>query len=139
MKHGQIVKFNGELGEAVTDNNRFYFHPVNYGNYTCSNLQEITEETIEPITFDEKILYIQRNFKWGPVVKTHTIGEYQIIEYISNDVVRFYTYINFNSCNTSYTSLDAALIGVIATNGLDAYESRYATTCILRILKKPGW
>ena len=141
MEYDQIVKSNGVLGRVVTGDNKFYFHPAEKrGNYSCSQLDRITEETVEPITFEEKIQCIEQEFHWGSVIKTHDIGEYQIIEYIGNKgLVCFSPYVNFKCCHTSYTSLDIALIGVITGNSLEVNDARYATTCILRILKKPEW
>ncbi len=139
MEYGQIVKFNGGLGEVVTDNGKFYFLPVNYGQYTCSRLEEITDATVEPATFEEKIRFIEYDFGWGTVVKTHTIGEYQIIEYVNKEIHHFSSYVNFKSCHTSNSSLEAALINAISINSIEVNEARYATTCILRILKKQDW
>lgn len=140
MEYGQIVKFNGVVGRVVTDKEKFYFHPATEsGRYIISQLHQITDETIEPIDFQDKILCIEHEFNWGPVIKTHVIGDYQIIEYMDNGEIKFSPHINFRSCHTTYTSLDIALIGAIANNSLEINEAIYATICILRILKKPEW
>lgn len=141
MEYGQIVKFNGVLGRAVKEDDKFYFLPaLKTGNYSYSQLDRITDETIEPITLGSKVLCIEQEFNWGPILKTHVIGEYQIIEYMDkDDTIRFHPYLNFKSSHAAYTSLDTALIGIIAANNLEVNEARYATNCILRILKKPEW
>ncbi len=141
MEYDQIVKFNGVLGRVIPDGDKFYFLPArHYGNYSCSQLDRITEETVEPATFEEKIQYIRQNFSWGDVIQVHIISEYQIIEHMDTDgVIRFHPYINFRDYHNTYSSLDIALIGVIAGNSLKVNEARYATTCILRILKKQEW
>ena len=137
MEYDQIVNFNGEIGKVVTDEGKFYFLPVRYGSYSCSNLEEITDEVVAPASFEEKIQYIRQNFSWGDVIQVHIIGEYQIIEHMDTDgVIRFHPYINFRDYHNTYSSLDIALIGIITGNSLEVNEARYATTCILRILKK---
>ncbi|MFA7157467.1 MAG: hypothetical protein WC123_07250 [Bacilli bacterium] len=140
MEYGQIVKFNGVVGRVVTNNNNFYFHPAAKAcRYSISQLHQITDDTIEPVNLEDKILCIELEFNWGIVIKTHVIGEYQIIEYTDKGEIRFHPYINFKSLYAAFTSLDTALIGIIAANSLEVNEARYATTCILRILKKPEW
>jgi len=139
MNYGDIVSFNGALGEVVTGDKRFFFHPVNYGQYNCYNLQEITADTVKPATFEEKVHYIELEFDWGQVIKTHIIGNYQIIESTHEGKIRFLPYINFKNCHTSFSSLDNALIGVIAENSIEKNEARYAITFILKMLNKPDW
>jgi len=139
MEYGQIVNFNGVLGKVVTDEGKFYFNPANGGHYSCSRLEEITDETAIPATFQEKIRYIREDFPWGNIIEIHHIGEYQIIEHMDKGEVRFCPYINFSSCNSSHSSIDTALIGAITKNSIEANEARYATTFILRMLQKPKW
>ena len=138
MKYGDIVKFKGELGEVVVENDKFYFHPVNYGCYSCSNLTEIIDSDLDPITEGEKVCFLELEFSWGSVVKTHCIGDYQILEhrnkFLYKDKTSFHAYINFKDTNCSYSSLDEALIGAIAQNNLEVNEARYATRFILKML-----
>jgi len=139
MKYGDIVKFNGVLGEVVTGGDKFFFRPVKYGQYSCRDLQEITVDTVEPATFEEKVHFIEQEFGWGRVIKTHVIGNYQIIEYNDQEKTRFNPFINFKNCHTSFISLDNALIGVIAENSIEKNEARYAITFILKMLNKSEW
>ena len=60
-------------------------------------------------------------FTWGELIKIHTIGEYDIIEYFDKDedgkttiTIQFHLYVfNEDTCR-SYDSLDEALLGAIA-------------------------
>lgn len=138
MKYGEIVKYNGELGKLVTEDKKFYFLPVNYGGYYCSNLEEVTENNIEETTIEEKIHFNEMEFSWGTVVKTHCIGKYQIIEYKDDrdNSICYSIYINFKGIGCSYNTLDTALIGVIAHNSLEVNTAHYATSFILKMLNK---
>jgi hypothetical protein len=134
MKYGDIIKLNGILGKVVTGDKKFYFHPINYGNYYCSDLEEITDDTIEQTTNEEKIKFIEDTYVWGSVVKTHCIGEYQIIEYLDrNNEVSYNPYINFEDNGCSYSSLDAALIGVIARNKIEVNSANHAIGFIFKM------
>lgn len=74
-----------------------------------------------------------RDFPWGEIVKTHEIGEYQIVEYIGGEAWRstagktmFDPYVNGEPVRVAHFSLDDALIGAIAhkrgeTRGTAAY------------------
>jgi hypothetical protein len=53
-------------------------------------------------------------FVWGNVVKNHAVGEYNIIEFVRDGEHLFHAYIGGKDTNHSFTSLDAALVGVIA-------------------------
>jgi hypothetical protein len=67
-----------------------------------------------------------KDFPWGKVAHVHEVGEYQIVEYHPrvavgctltkelHDHTEFHPYINGKNTSTSYRSLDAALVGVIA-------------------------
>jgi len=134
MKYGAIVKHNDQLGELVTEDGKFYFHPVKYGNYYCSDLTEATEENIQETSHEEKIEYLKQEFPWGEIIKVHTIGEYIIFEYISgydfknegNTVIMFHAYMNYKNISRSYHSLDSCLIGTLA-HKYDGANSQAAT------------
>lgn len=138
MKYGDIVKFNNNLGELVTDDKgNFLFHPMGFGNYSYCELGIVTESDITEPTFDEKIQYINGEFVWGIIVKIHCIGDYQIIEYTDgkDKEDKFHVYINFQDTSSSYSTLDNALIGAITQNKLEANEARWASSFIQKMLK----
>ena len=70
------------------------------------------------------------DFRWGKIIERHHIGEYEFIEHIPNQASNvsdedyeaeggtnqrhFSALINGRSIGRSYTSLDAALVGVVA-------------------------
>jgi len=122
LKYGAIVKHNDQLGELVTEDGKFYFHPVKYGNYYCSDLTEATEENIQETSHDEKVEYLKQEFPWGEVTKVHNIGEYVIFEYISGydlrnegkTVIAFHAYMDYQNISCSYETLDSCLIGTLA-------------------------
>ncbi len=63
---------------------------------------------------EEKLDLIRREYHWGKVVEIHCVGEYQIVEAIKDDgKVHYHGYINYKDTNTSYSSLDSALVGCI--------------------------
>lgn len=116
MKSGDIVIYRGEVGTVVTDyDNRevMRFLPCNYGTYSTSRLKAITEDDVREATHDEKIDLIEREYHWGEVVKIHCVGEYQIVEAIKDQKMHYHGYINYKDTNTSYYSLDSALVGCI--------------------------
>ena len=68
------------------------------------------------------------NFAWGKVVKVHSIGDIDIIEYfdrmrkgstitkeIDYNTKCFHPYLKGKDTNNSYESLDQAIIGVLCT------------------------
>ena len=132
MKINEIVRFNGQLGTIVDDYDNkdiFKFLPVNYGRNFSKDLETITEETIEPASFEDKLLYLKKGFNWGKIIKIQAIGDYQIIEYISCSSGKgepsFHSYVDFKDTNHSYNTLEQALIGVIA-HRFDGVNSRAA-------------
>lgn len=116
MKSGDIVIYKSEVGTVVTDyDNRevMRFLPCNYGTYSTSRLKAIAEDNIREATHEEKLDLIEREYHWGEVVKIHCVGEYQIIEAIKDQKIHYHGYINYKDTNTSYYSLDSALVGCI--------------------------
>jgi len=111
METYDIVKYKGNLGKVITsypDKNVLKFLPCNYGNYSTDQLQTVTFNDVTETTFAEKIQFIETEYTWGKIITTHSIGDYQIIEDHKNN---FHLYINFKDTNTSYSSIDTALIG----------------------------
>lgn len=61
-------------------------------------------------------------FTWGEVIRIHTIGEYDIVEFYRWDEkgkadttdISFHCYLNGKSVSQSWSSLDEALVGLIA-------------------------
>ena len=116
MKNGDIVIYKDEVGTVVTDyNNReiMRFLPCNYGTYSTSRLEVITENNVREATHEEKLYLIRREYHWGRVVKIHCVGEYQIVEATKDHKIHYQGYINYKDTNTSYYSLDSALVGCI--------------------------
>ncbi len=116
MKSGDIVIYKNKVGTVVTDfENReiFRFLPCNYSTYSTSRLCAITENDVREATHEEKLELIIKEYHWGKVIKIHCVGEYQIVEASENDEIHWHGYINYKDINTSYSSLDAALVGCI--------------------------
>lgn len=116
MKSGDIVIYKNEVGTVVADYyNRevMRFLPCNYGIYSTSVLNAITEDDIRQATHEEKLDLIEREYHWGEVIKIHCVGEYQIVEAIEDNKIHWHGYINYKDTNISYSSLDSALIGCI--------------------------
>ena len=114
MKYGDIVVYKNEIGKVVTDEGVFKFKPCNSGCCYYSSLDTITEDDVREATHEEKIKLITNEYSLGKVIKVHCIGEYQIVEAIGRDgETHWHGYINYRDTNTSYSSLDSALIGCI--------------------------
>lgn len=116
MKSGDIVIYKDEVGTVVTDyDNRkvMRFLPCNYGTYSTLRLNAITEDDVRKAMHEEKLDLIRREYHWGEVVRIHCIGKYQIVEAINDNKTHWHGYINYKDTNTSYCSLDSALIGCI--------------------------
>lgn len=119
MKSGDIVVYKNEVGTVVSDYENkdiLRFLPCNYGRYYSSELDAITENDVREATHEEKLELIEREYHWGRVIKIHCVGEYQIVEAIRDDKdenVHYHGYINYDDTNTSYSSLDSALVGCI--------------------------
>lgn len=117
MKSGDIVIYKDEVGTVVTDydnRNVMRFLPCDYGTYYTSRLKAITENDVREAMHEEKLDLIRREYHWGKVVEIHCVGEYQIVEAIKDDgKVHYHGYINYKDTNTSYSSLDSALVGCI--------------------------
>lgn len=116
MKSGDIVIYKNEVGTVVTDYDNkeiLRFLPCNYGSYSSSELDVITKNDVREATHEEKLDLIQREYSWGNVIKIHCVGEYQIVEATKDDKSHWHGYINYKDTNTSYYSLDSALVGCI--------------------------
>ena len=116
MKSGDIVIYKDEVGTVVTDyDNRevMRFLPCNYGTYSTSRLKAITESDVREATHEEKLDLIRMEYHWGEVVKIHCVGDYQIVEAIKDNKTHPHGYINYKDTNTSYYSLDSALVSCI--------------------------
>lgn len=115
MKYGDIVVYKNEIGKVVTSDGLFKFKPCNSGSCYYSDLDAITEDDVREATHEEKIELITKEYTWGDAVNVHCIGEYQIVEAIKKGETHYHGYINYNDINTSYSSLDSALVGCIGT------------------------
>lgn len=111
----KVVKLNdGTIGKVFTRDNVEIFVPANERSYSESQIEELQKLTYTEGTEQDYISYIEQDFHFGKVIKTHTIGEYQIIEYINDDgEVRFTAYINYKEMCKAFPSLDETLTDVI--------------------------
>ncbi len=65
MRDFSIVKYNGELGKIlVDDENKFRFLPENQGGYYLNSLEIVTKENVLETTDEEK-LNILKNGLFG--------------------------------------------------------------------------
>ena len=72
--------------------------------------------------------YPGRGYTWGEYVKTHTIANFQIVEYIDNEGVRmFHPYIDGKDTCESFATLKRAVVGAIAyeSEGPNSYADSY--------------
>lgn len=111
MKCNDIVRYKSNLGKVVKDDKGNYrFHPLNHGRYYYEDLEIITKDDVQTTYDEEKIYFIENEFNWGVVIKTHCISNFQIIECIRENKESYHVYIDFKDCCKSANSLDKALI-----------------------------
>lgn len=113
MKSGDIVVYQGNIGEVVISERLFKFKPCNSGSCYYSELDTITENDMREATHEEKLQLITEEYTWGKVVNIHSVGDYQIVEAIKDNKTHWHGYIDYKDTNVSYTSLDSALVGCI--------------------------
>ena len=116
MKSGDIVVYENRIGKVVSDYENkeiMRFLPCNYGRYYSSELDIITEDDVKEATHEEKLRLIEEEYSWGNVLNIHCIGEYQIVEATKENKTHWHGYIDYKDTNTSYDSLDSALVGCI--------------------------
>ena len=116
IKHGDIVKVNGVLGEAIEARHEkkgtMLFLPVTQCSYYENQLDEIVN--YEVATHEEKLKYLQGKHIFGNVVDWHCIGDYQILKCIRDEKIRYQVYINYEDTYSSYPTLDSAIIGAMS-------------------------
>jgi hypothetical protein len=68
-----------------------------------------------------------RDFVWGEPLKSYEIGPYKILKYQGRDESKasYHGWINNDDTNSSWGSLDAALVGMIAISR-EGHNSRAA-------------
>ena len=116
MKSGDIVVYKDQIGKIVSDYENkeiLRFLPCNYGSYSSSALDIITELAVREATHEEKLKLLTEEYPWGTVKTIHFIGEYQIVEATREGKTHWHGYINYKDTNTSYSSLDSAIVGCI--------------------------
>ncbi len=92
----------------------------------------------------EKTLLNPKSFWLGPILAAHEVGRFGILEYAETDFnankaqtgeILFSAFVDGKSTNSSYPSLESALVGCIAIVGLgEPNKSRWATTFASQIL-----
>ncbi len=84
-------------------------------------------------------------FIHGRMIRWHHIGRYSILEHnpfgvgkkstVPRDEVHFHVYVDEESRNTSFSSLDSALVAAIAIGNLEINHARHMTTACLKVLE----
>lgn len=74
----------------------------------------------EDLTQEERLKAMKGTFVWGKVIAIHTVGEYQIVEYVDKhhedgeNGISFHGAIDWADAHVSFNSLDEALVGLVA-------------------------
>lgn len=137
IKPNQIIRYKKQLGKAIHcyDDKKpiLRFHPLNYGRYWTKDLEIIDLKFVEETTRNEKIFYIERDCPWGRIVKTHCIGNFQIMEYHDDkqNETGFSIYIDFVSASLGASTLDVAILCAICKK----YKSSDAAKWVLKMLE----
>ena len=132
----QILWYKNQLGKAIhcygDEEHILRFYPVQHGSYYHEDLEIIDSKFIKNATFEDKIQFIEKELPWGRIVKTHCIGDIQIIEWHNdkNNVDGFSIYVDFESKSMGSDNLDDALISAIALK----YNADGAIPWILKML-----
>jgi hypothetical protein len=116
----RVVKLNdGTIGKVITgqyDKTKGVelFYPARQGCYNEAELQQLNNLEYTEGIQEDYISYIEQDYSFGDVIKTHIIGEYQIIESVKEDGEKHFSpYINYDRIRMSYATLDQAITGVI--------------------------
>lgn len=86
---------------------------------------------------NKNIKDLENKFTWGKIIKIHTIGNFQIVEYEDQEEnkILYHVYVNFDDMNISYYDLESALIFAIAYNKSKNHNtSNYATKFFMKML-----
>ena len=67
-------------------------------------------------------------FPWGKIIKKHTIGSYEIIEYIVGDAFKDCGSISFHYNDTSYNTIEEAMLGILCGDDYNLFP------CVYRLL-----
>lgn len=136
MKSYDIIKHNGILYRVIFEDKKIGFitsiNDVLDKTISIEQVGEISEATLE-----EKIGFIEKEYSVfeKKIIKTHIIGNYQIIEFSrksSPQKTQFAIFIDFEDACISYTTLEQAIIGAIVYK-FDGANSR-ATNYISRMI-----
>lgn len=120
MLNDRIVYYQGRLGLLCPASGKgrkdgFVFKPCDAKYYNSGSDPLVDFNYVEETDFDIQCYYLRKTFVWGKIINIYTIGDYQIIEYISDkDETLFHIYINFSDTNWSVRTLDQALVAAIA-------------------------
>lgn len=112
-----------------------------------SSRKSVNTVLIDPdtLSLEEAKRYLSKCFTWGKVKSVHVVGDYQIAEYHPRksegsrilkepDLTKteFHTYIDWKDAHHSYSTLEEALIGVIAMrfDGLNSQAAMYFSKMI---------
>jgi hypothetical protein len=136
LKQGDIIKFNGELGEAIfnSEDKSFRFYPVHKSRYYTSQLEIIPDlDSDEYVTtHEEKILFLKQRFPWGNIIETYDFEEYVIFKYVSifngkEQGIQYHGYINYKDTNHSEITFDKMLITILSIKyeGLNSQAGLY--------------
>ena len=113
----------------VDHDDQFIIHSKTHKQITLSAIRTVPTVYVSTKAYshDELIKFLAKTFTWGPVVKIHSVGEFQIVEYSPEIFVNsrgtgkydasnsgFSIYRNWKSEGISENSLDGALIQAIA-------------------------
>lgn len=131
-----IVRYNGRLGEVIFKGNKqdgeARFRPADdRGTYSFSDLEVIVDapNTVTLPSSEDCVDFLKERFVWGTILRVYTIAEYTIFRYRSNHTseVSYHAYIDNCDTNTSYDTLDLAIIGCIALKyeGLNSQATKY--------------
>lgn len=64
-------------------------------------------------------------FPWGKIIKKHTIGSYEIIEYIVDDAFEDCGSISFHYNGNSYYTIEEAMLGILCGDDYNLFPYAY--------------
>jgi hypothetical protein len=133
---GDIVICNGDYGTVFRDSitTMLKFKSVKQIAISSSTHSIVTAGNTRHASYDEKLRFIRADFNVGDVVKVHSFGEYQIIEFVPEVGAEhaYSGYINFKSTGHYCETMDKILLTLLASKHSD-YRAAYYMAKILGI------
>ena len=134
MLNDSIVIYNGKIGKYFEFNGHRRF--VAAGADSTLSLFELSDtDEVYPTNIGEQQLFLISSFKYGKVIRFHTLGNFQFIEAIVNQEIRFYIFKNYSFTYFYAKSLAVASLSLLCMQSNNIDEDMESVKYICRMLR----